>query len=73
MTDIEELPGRTVPDEERTPLGLGWEYARRGWKRSPCPLADQGQRREFYRGWDEFVCSNPETNAAMLRGIDGNP
>jgi len=73
MTEGNVLPGRTIPDKDRTPLGLGWEYARRGWCRSKCPFADEKRRREFYQGWDDFVCSNPETNEAMLRGIDGNP
>jgi hypothetical protein len=39
-------PGRILRDEDRSPLGLGWEYARRGWRKDRCPLPKK-RRAEF--------------------------
>ena len=65
----DEYPGRTIADEDRSPRGLGWEYRRRGWAAKRCPLENIGDRDEFIRGFDSFVCTDPKVNAAMLRGI----
>lgn len=66
---IDDYPGRTIRDEDRSPLGLGWEYRRRGWKRGQCPLP-RADWDEFFLGYDEFICTNPEANEAMLkRGV----
>jgi len=65
----DDYPGRTIPDEERSPRGLGWEYARRKWDRSRCPLKGVEDRHEFAHGYDNFVCTDKRVNEAMLRGI----
>ena len=65
----DEYPGRTIADEDRSPRGLGWEYRRRGWNASKCQLVDIGDRDEFIRGYDKFVCTDTKVNQAMLRGI----
>lgn len=62
-------PGRTIKDSERTPLGLGWEHARRG--EDPQPPSDMEKRKQYMAGFNGFVCTNAEANEAMLtKGVE---
>jgi hypothetical protein len=67
MSANDDYPGRKLTDAQRSPRGLGWEYARRGWDRSRCPLRGVEARLEFAWGYDHFVCTDPKVDAAMLR------
>lgn len=62
----DDYPGRQISDEDRSPLGLGWEYRRRGWSQDLCPLTGKENRLLFAQGFHSYVCSNPRSNAAML-------
>ena len=76
MTTKDDNPGRKLTDAERSPRGLGWEYARRKWNRDRCPLKGVEARREFAYGYDHYICSNPDVDRAMLtRGVpmEGKP
>lgn len=65
----DEYPGRTIADQDRSPRGLGWEYARRGWDCDRCPYSDPEWTREFMYGFDHYICSDPKVDEAMLRGL----
>lgn len=59
-----------IPDSQRSPRGLGWEYARRRWGRNRCPFNTEDEWAEFAYGYDHFVCDNPDVDEAMLkRGV----
>ena len=74
MTTTDDYPGRQLTDAERSPRGLGWEYARRKWGRERCPLKGVEARREFAYGFDQYVCEEPKIEDAMLnRGVPMEP
>lgn len=57
-------------DTERSPFGLGWEYARRGRDLTDCPFPlDTKESRQFSHGFAAFIPSktaeydNPEINS----------
>ncbi len=64
-------PGRLIPDEQRSPFGLGWEWARRRWcLTKPLPFGNVEKRREFIHGYNAFQSSDPKVDEAMLsRGV----
>jgi hypothetical protein len=66
MSD-QHYPGSFLKDEGRSPLGLGWEYRRRGWGKGECPFVQPWQVDQFCLGYENFVCSDPRVNEAMLR------
>lgn len=66
------LPGRVIPDSERSAFGLGWEYRRRGLDQGRCPLLGAVLRKAFSDGHNAFVSSGTETNNAMLGKTNGN-
>lgn len=48
-----------LKDNERSPFGLGWEYARRGKGEGDCPFLE-GQEKErevFLQGFGQFTPS----------------
>lgn len=58
-------------DTERSPFGLGWEYARRGLDDLDCPFPlDSKESRQFSHGFASFKTSktaeydNPEINSS---------
>lgn len=65
---IADYPGRILDDSERTPFGLGWEYARREWPgNAPAwVLRSKERTAEFCDGFKRFVCSDRNVNQAML-------
>ena len=66
MTAIDDYPGRTMKDAERSLFGLGWEHKRRGEKPEPRHMA----RTDYMLGWATFNCSDAKTDPAMLeRGV----
>ena len=70
MSKHDDYPGRQIPDNKRSPRGLGWEYRRRDYARNRCPFGTERHRLEFFHGYDNFVCTNPDVNEAMLkRGV----
>lgn len=65
---LADYPGRMLDDSERTPFGLGWEYARREWS-DVAPawiLRSESRTAEFFEGFKRFVCSDRNVNKAML-------
>lgn len=76
MTTKDDNPGRTMTDSERSPFGLGWEYARRKWNRERCPLKGTEAWFKFACGYDQYVCSHRDVDKAMLtQGVpmEGKP
>ena len=51
-----ECPVYYIPDEQRHPLGLGWEYRRRGKSIDDNPFpAGSRQWKDFRQGFVEFA------------------
>jgi hypothetical protein len=45
-----------IPDEERHPLGLGWEFHRRGKRITDNPFPEGSQAwKDFQQGFNEFA------------------
>jgi hypothetical protein len=65
----EPLPGRVTEDKDRSPFGLGWEYARRDWSEDPPEFLEPRHHEAFRRGYAAYCCLDQAIDKAMLKGI----
>lgn len=64
--DVDDLPGRTIADDDRLPFGLGWEHRRRKWRPRPELFQKKEDRRDYLRGYRSYKCSDSRVEIAMV-------